>query len=103
MSVGRPIAPPACWRKVGRAQTFPDVFLDIVESDASLLGVLNIDVVRRMEPGVADAPHEGREVPGGSAVLRGTAAFLLLLDRQAGGNGSGLQKEGARQRRKAAD
>ena len=30
---------------LGRAQSFPDVFLDIVESDASSLGVLNIDVV----------------------------------------------------------
>ena len=34
------------------------MFRDVVESDASLLGVLNIDVVRRVQakPGVADAP-----------------------------------------------
>ena len=42
----------------GKAQRFLDVFLDVVESDASLLGVLNIDVERRVraKPGVADAP-----------------------------------------------
>ena len=41
------------------------MFLDVVESDASLLGVLNIDVVRRVraKPGVADAPmREGRSL-----------------------------------------
>ena len=34
------------------------MFLDVVESDASLFGVLNVDVVRgvRAKPGVADAP-----------------------------------------------
>ena len=39
-------------------QSFLDVFLDVVESDVSLLGVLNIDVIRRVraKPGVADAP-----------------------------------------------
>ena len=42
----------------GRTQSFLDVFLDVVESNASLLGVLNIDVVRRVraKPGVADTP-----------------------------------------------
>ena len=48
------------WRSIvfGRAQSFLDVFLDVVESEASLLGVLNIDVVRRLraKPGVADTP-----------------------------------------------
>ena len=41
------------------------MFLDVVESDASLLGVLNIDVERRVraKPGVADAPmREGRSL-----------------------------------------
>ena len=88
LSVGRPMAPPACCRKVsvmrslkqtgsypgcqrsrrrylrwrtlvlGGAQRFLDVFLDVVESDASLLGVLDIDVERRgrARPGVVDAP-----------------------------------------------
>ena len=48
-----------------RAHSFLDVFLDVVESDASLLGVLDIDVVRRVraKPGVADAPmREGRSL-----------------------------------------
>ena len=41
------------------------MFLDVVESDASLLGVLNMDVVRRVrvKPGVADAPmRDGRSL-----------------------------------------
>ena len=46
-------------------QSFPDVFLDVVESDASLVGILNIDVERRVraKPGVADDPmREGRSL-----------------------------------------
>ena len=39
-------------------------------------------------------PHEGREVPGGSAVLGETITFLLLRGGRADGTGSGLQKEG---------
>ena len=41
------------------------MFPDVVEGDASLLGVLNIDVGRRVrtKPGVADAPmREGRSL-----------------------------------------
>ena len=55
------------WRSIvfDRAQSFLDVFLDVVESDASLLGVLIIDVERRVrtKPGVADASmREGRSL-----------------------------------------
>ena len=50
---------------MSKAQSFLDVFLDVVESDASLLGVLNIDVIRRVrtKPGVADTPmREGKSL-----------------------------------------
>ena len=96
------------------------MFLDVVEGDTSLLGVLNIDVERRVraKPGVADAlMREERSLVEGlitSQVRQPQQQQQQQLQpvqlggppppqMQPGGAGSGLQKEGARQREEAAD
>ena len=45
----------------GRAQSFHDVFPDVVKDDTSLLRILNVDLGRRVQtkPGVAGAPIRG--------------------------------------------
>ena len=91
--------------RIWKSKISHDVFPDVVKGDASLLGILNVDVERRVrtKPEVADAPmRKGRSLVAVRSLGKRRHSSLLR-GRQAGGAGSGLQKEGARQRGEAAD